>query len=194
MQGLGSFQIERPRSRSWKNFGHWWTRGGEGEGSWKLDNFHGRHIRIIPCYLLSPMLKPFGYSVSNFRMQRFSLSIGYWMRISLDLEVFDNWSIMVNFACLLKLWLSCWICLQTIIASTFSTSFWWFSSLMSKLVSTFPTSCLLHKMHSMKYIINNKALISFMDKKKKIKEWFLQYSVFYLNSATYNKQIFIQVF
>ena len=124
-------------------------------------------MRIIPCYLLSPMLKPFGYSVSNFRMQRFSLSIGCWMKISLDLEVFVNWSIMVNFACLLKLWLSCWICLQTIIASTFSTSFWWLFGLMSKLVSAFPKSCLLHKMHSMKYIINNKALISFMDKKNK---------------------------
>ena len=104
------------------------------------------------CYLLSSMLKSFGYSVSNFRVQKFSLLTNRWVRVSLDLEVFVNWSIMTNFACLLKLCLFYWKCLQVIIALTFFTSFWWIFSLILKLVSPFATCCLLHKMHSIKYI------------------------------------------
>ena len=98
------------------------------------------------------MLKPSGYSVSNFRIQKFSLLISCWMRVSLALVVFLNWSIMVNFACLLKLWLSCWKCLQAVIVSTFSKSFRWLFSLMLTLVSAFPTNYLLNKTHSIKYI------------------------------------------
>ena len=58
----------------------------------------------------------------------------------------------VNFACLLKLWLSYWKCLQAIIVSTFLTPFRWLFSLKLKLVSAFPAHSLLHKMHSIKYI------------------------------------------
>ena len=47
MRGGGSLEIGRPWSRGWKNFGWGWTRGW---GSWKLDNFHGRHIYIIPLW------------------------------------------------------------------------------------------------------------------------------------------------
>ena len=96
-------------------------------------------------YLLSSMLKPFGYSVSDFRIQKFSLSISRWVRVYFDLDVFVAWSIMVNFACLLKLCVSCWKCLQAIIASTFFTSFRRLFSLLLKLVSDVPTHCLLHK-------------------------------------------------
>ena len=39
-------------------------------------------------YLLNSMLKPFGYSVSNFRILKLYLSISRWARVSLDLEVF----------------------------------------------------------------------------------------------------------
>ena len=49
------------------------------------------------------MLKTFGYGVTNLKTQKFSLSISCWVRVSLDLEAFVNWSIMVNFAYLLKL-------------------------------------------------------------------------------------------
>ena len=41
-------------------------------------------------YLLSSLLKPCGYSVSNFEIQKFSTSINRWVRVSLDLEVFVN--------------------------------------------------------------------------------------------------------
>ena len=34
------------KSRGWNNFGRGWTR--VVGGSWKLDNFHGRHMCIIP--------------------------------------------------------------------------------------------------------------------------------------------------
>ena len=39
------FKIGRPTWRGWKNFRRRWTGGGS---SWKLDNFHARHIRSIP--------------------------------------------------------------------------------------------------------------------------------------------------
>ena len=41
----GLFEIGRRKSRGWKNFGRWWK---EGWGPWKLDNFNGRHMCIIP--------------------------------------------------------------------------------------------------------------------------------------------------
>ena len=44
-RGGGSLETGRPRSREWKKFGRGWTRG-VGE-SWKLGNFHGRHMCII---------------------------------------------------------------------------------------------------------------------------------------------------
>ena len=49
----GLFKIGRPRSRGWKNFGRRWTRCvcvcvWRGGGSWKLDNFHGCHLCIVP--------------------------------------------------------------------------------------------------------------------------------------------------
>ena len=90
--------------------------------------------------------------LNRVKIQKFSLSISRWVRVPLDLEVFVNWSIMVNFACLLKFWLICWKYLQTIIASTFFTSFRWLFSHILKLVSAFPTYCLLHEMHPIKYI------------------------------------------
>ena len=40
-----AFEIGRPRSRGWKNFGRRWARGGR---SWKVNNFCGRHMCIIP--------------------------------------------------------------------------------------------------------------------------------------------------
>ena len=43
-----SFDIGRPRSRGWKNFGCGWIRGVGGRGSRKLDNFDGCHMYIIP--------------------------------------------------------------------------------------------------------------------------------------------------
>ena len=91
------------------------------------------------------MLKPFGYSASNFKISKFSYWISSWVTVSLDLEVFVNWSIMVNFGCLLKLWLSCWKRLQAIIASTFFSFFDDYSVLM--FVSAFARHCLLHELH-----------------------------------------------
>ena len=38
-------------------------------------------------YLLRSILKPFGFSVSNFKIQKFSLSISRWVKVSLNLEV-----------------------------------------------------------------------------------------------------------
>ena len=46
-RGEGSFKIRCPRSRGWENFGRRWTGGWK---SWKLDNFYGRHISIVPFY------------------------------------------------------------------------------------------------------------------------------------------------
>ena len=106
-------------------------------------------------------MEPFGYSVSDFRIQKFSLSLSRWARVSLDLEVFVNLTRIVHFECLLKLWLSCWKCLQAIIASTFFTFFRWLFSLILKLVSTFPTYCLLHKIHSIKYMTQLLAQLTF---------------------------------
>ena len=51
-KGGGSFETGHPRSRQWKNFGRRWTWG-----SWKLDNFHGRHLCIIPNRVLNTPLK-----------------------------------------------------------------------------------------------------------------------------------------
>ena len=90
-------------------------------------------------------------TLSNFRIQNFSFLLSCWVRVSLDLKVFVNWSIMVNSACLLKLWLFYWKFLKVIIASTFFTPFWLSFILVLKLVSAFPTYCLLHKMNSIKY-------------------------------------------
>ena len=105
------------------------------------------------CYcLLKSVLKPFGYNVSNFRIQKFYLLVSHQVRVFLNLELFVSWSITVNFAYLLKLRLSCWKCLQAIIASTLFTSFEWLFSLILKLIPAFPTFCLLHKMPSIKYI------------------------------------------
>ena len=53
------------------------------------------------------MLKSSGYSVSSFRIQKFSLSISHWLRVYLDFYIFVNWFIMLNFTWLLKLWPSC---------------------------------------------------------------------------------------
>ena len=52
-----SFEIGRPRSREWKNFGQCWTRG---VGSRMFDNFHGRHMCILPYRLFSVTFH-FGY-------------------------------------------------------------------------------------------------------------------------------------
>ena len=47
MEREGStFEIGRSGSRGWKSFGRIWTRGVG--GSWKLENFYGHHMRIIP--------------------------------------------------------------------------------------------------------------------------------------------------
>ena len=46
---------------------------------------------------------------------------------------------MVIFSCFLELWLSCWKCLQAIIASSFFASFRWLFNLILKLVSALPT-------------------------------------------------------
>ena len=87
-----------------------------------------RMLEVFYCsccvyYLLSSLLNVSWCSVSNFKIQKFSLSISRCVEVSLDLEVFVNWAIMVNLACLSKLWLSCWNCLQAIIVSPFFTSF-----------------------------------------------------------------------
>ena len=95
------------------------------------------HCSCCVYYLLIPLLKPFRYSVSNFKIEKFSLLISRWVRVSLNLEVFVNWST--------KLWLSCWKCFQVITASTLF-------SLILKLVSAFPTHCLLYKMLFIIYI------------------------------------------
>ena len=42
--GRGLFKIGGPRSRGWKNLD---VDGQEGGRSWKLDNFHGRHMFIV---------------------------------------------------------------------------------------------------------------------------------------------------
>ena len=45
-EGWISFKNEHPSSRGWKKFQRRWTEGGK--GYWKLNNFHGRHMRIVP--------------------------------------------------------------------------------------------------------------------------------------------------
>ena len=75
------------------------------------------------CYcLLKSVLKPFGYNVSNFRIQKFYLLVSHQVRVFLNLELFVSWS------------------------------FEWLFSLILKLIPAFPTFCLLHKMPSIKYI------------------------------------------
>ena len=44
--GGGSFEIGHPRSRGQRILD---VDGQGDEGSWKLDNFHGCHMCIIPC-------------------------------------------------------------------------------------------------------------------------------------------------
>ena len=61
------------------------------------------------------------------------------MGVSIDLEVFFNWLIMLKLECLLRSWLSWWKYLQAIIASAFFISFQWLFSLILKLVFAFPT-------------------------------------------------------
>ena len=61
------------------------------------------------------------------------------MGVSIDLEVFFNWLIMLKLECLLRSWLSSLKYLQAIIASTFLISFRWLFSLILKLVFAFPT-------------------------------------------------------
>ena len=102
-------------------------------------------------YLLSSMLKPFRYCVSNFRIQEFSTLISQWVRVTSDLKVFVNWSIMVNFACLLKLWLSCWKCLEAINASAFRIILMLFSHIKACFCLTyilfFYIKCTLSRIH-----------------------------------------------
>ena len=41
---VGSFETRRPRLRGWRILG---VDGQRGWGSWKVDNFHGRHTCVI---------------------------------------------------------------------------------------------------------------------------------------------------
>ena len=54
LEGGESFEMGRPRWTRWKNFGCIWTGG---EESWKLDNFHGRHMCYFRdnCYCLKSL-------------------------------------------------------------------------------------------------------------------------------------------
>ena len=42
----GLFETGRQMSSRWENFGRSWTR--TGGGVLRLDNFHGRHMCIVP--------------------------------------------------------------------------------------------------------------------------------------------------
>ena len=95
-------------------------------GKWLSSNGGKQIMDDLSCcsclyYLLKSTFKPFGYNVSNFRIQNLSLCS---VRVFLHLEVFVKWLIMINFVGLLKLWLS-WKCLQAIFSSTFFISFQW---------------------------------------------------------------------
>ena len=50
---------------------------------------------ITNIFWFSDMLKPFSYRLSTFRIQKSSLSISHWVRLSLDFKVFVNWLIIV---------------------------------------------------------------------------------------------------
>ena len=72
-----SFKIGRPRSKGCKDFGR---RRTGGEGSWKLDNFHGRHMCTVPyvCVTLSSwifkVLCIAGKKLSQFFLLTFNIS------------------------------------------------------------------------------------------------------------------------
>ena len=92
--------------------------------------------------------------VFNVWIQKFSLWIKRCRRIYLDFYVLLSSSIMMNFACLLKLWRFSRKCLHAnmVLGWGFFTSYLWLLSLILKAVSALPTYCFLHNVHSIKYM------------------------------------------
>ena len=92
------------------------------------------------------MLKPFGYTVSNFKIKKFSLLISHWVKCGDVHQTISDGKLCMLIEIVTFLF--------KMFASHYCVDFFHiFSmiSLMLKLVSAFPTYCLLHKKHSIKY-------------------------------------------
>ena len=76
--------------------------------NWKSKSC-SKAFRIIIYWVLDLDLYVYGSSVW---IQKFSLSIKLWFRISIGFFVLVSLPIIMNFACLLKLWLSSWKCFR----------------------------------------------------------------------------------
>ena len=76
-KGGGSFEIGRPRSTGWKDFGRKWTRGVG--GSWKLDNFHGRHMYIISYNIYSSHITNKDVSKFEKRFRKLKSCCHHWV-------------------------------------------------------------------------------------------------------------------
>ena len=92
--------------------------------------------------------------VSNVWIQKFSLWIKHCRKISLAFFVLVSLSIIMNFACLVKLWFYSHKCLHAnlVLEWEIFTLFQWLFSLILKAVSGFPTYCFLHNVHSINYM------------------------------------------
>ena len=106
--------------------------------------------RVFIFYFMSSWFSPAENKVFSFWIQKFSRCIKRSRKMSLELEVFTSLSMIINLAWLLKFWPCCWKYLPASIAFGSLVSFLWLFNLMLNAVSTFPSYCLLHSVHSIK--------------------------------------------
>ena len=104
---------------------------------------------------------------SSVWIQKFPLSIKCCCRISSGFFVLASFSIMMNFLCLLKLWLFSWRCFDAniVLGWGFFTSFLWLFSLILKRVSTFSRFCWLLKVNVVMTWLQHRVLLFPKDEK-----------------------------
>ena len=100
-------------------------------------------------YLFSFWLRPLGFEVSSFMIQKFYLCFYNFTLVSL-LKVFSRiCSILMN---LVSLFMIKWC--EAGITSVLYTSLWWLFSFKLKSISALPTYCMGHLLHSKRQITN----------------------------------------
>ena len=102
----------------------------------------GSSMKIL-FYYLNSWLSPNGTSVFSFWIRKFSLNINISRSASLEPRKFTSLSMMMNLACLLKLYTFFWKCLQARMELGFSMSFLWLFNLLLNAISAFPTYCII---------------------------------------------------
>ena len=102
-------------------------------------------------YLFNSWLRPSGFKVSSFRIQKLCLCFNKLFLVSLLKLLFRICLIIIKLAFLLKTWLFIAKWREAGIASALYTSLRWLFSLKLKSVSALPTYCMWHFLYSKRY-------------------------------------------